>query len=167
MLQLASNPHRRVRRGGFTLLEMLVVGIIGVLVLEFLANGWRWYARQADATHVSTQLTRELKLAAESVAEDYGSALASRTVDGTTLQINIDAGVVDGIAQWTAPDTVLEYAVDGGKLMRRDLTADTELTIADHIAELSAEVVEGKLQVQLTAQYRQTEHELTLQLEGP
>src|SRR5688572_631705 len=139
------SPHsRHRRRGGFTLLEMLVVGIIGVLVLEFLANAWRWYARQADATHVSTQLTRELKLAAEAVAEDYGAALASRTVDGTTLQINIDAGVADGVAQWAAPDAVIEYAVDAGQLVRRDLTADTEFTIADHVNDLSAEVVDGK-----------------------
>jgi type II secretory pathway pseudopilin PulG len=153
-------------RAGFTLLELLVVGILGTLVLVFIANAWRWYSRSVQSLQVSTQLTRELKLASEAIAQDFGPAVAARTVDGSQLQIDSDDSLVDGVAQWGAPDLVIEYAVEGTRLIRRDLNAATQLTLADHIAELSAETIGGKLQVRLTARYRGMDQIVTLQLEG-
>ena len=155
----------RRRRAGFSLLELLVVGMLGVLVITFIGNAWRWFARSTSELHVSAQLARELKLAADAIAADFGPALAARTIDGTTLQINLD-GNADDIADWAAPDTVIEYALVGGKLLRRDLAAATEVPVA-HIAALEAQSAGTNLNVLLTAAFRDTDHELTLQLEGP
>src|SRR4051794_13873802 len=131
----------RRRRGGFTVLEMLVVGVLGVMVLGLIGNAWHWYAHSMQATEVSARLTNELKLATESIAQDYGPAIASRTLDGTTLQIDTDGAVVDGAAQWAAPDTVVEYAIQSNRLIRRDLTAGTEIAVADQISGLAAQIV--------------------------
>jgi Tfp pilus assembly protein FimT len=170
---ISSRPRVRAgagrieRRGAFTLLEMLVVGVLGVIVLGLVANAWRWYARSMHAAQVSAQLTNELKLAAEAIAQDYGPAVASRTVDGTTVQFDSDGAVADGAAQWAAPDSVVEYAVQSQRLVRRVLAAGTEMGVADHIGALAAQVVDGKLQVRLTATFRDAAQDVTLQLEGP
>src|SRR5438105_3613197 len=96
--------RKHFRPHGFTLLEMLVVGTMCTLMLLFIANASRWYSRSVQATQISTQLTRELKFAADTIAQDYGSAVAVRTVDGTTIELDSDGAVVDGVAQWAAPD---------------------------------------------------------------
>ena len=150
---------------GFTLLELLVVGILGVMVLLFVSHAWGWYARATLASQVSTQLTKELKLAAEAIAQDFGPSLAARTVDGTQVQIDTDADD-DGVAQWAAPDSVVEYLVQSNQLVRRDVISGTTLPMAAHISEVTAETVGGKFQVHLTASLRGTDQDLTLQLEG-
>ena len=164
----ASRPNlvmRTRRRAGFTLLEMLVVGLLGVIVLTFLGNAWRWYSRATATAHITAQLSRELKTAAEAIAEDFGRALAARTVDGDQLQFNLDTDG-DGVAAWAAPDTVIEYATTSQKkLVRRDLAATTELPMADNVSTLVAQVVAGKLQVQLVAEYRDDQADVTLELD--
>ena len=149
-------------RRGFTMLELLVVGIVGVIVLMGIANCWRWYSKSVHATQVSTQLTKELKLAADAFAADYGPALAARSLDGTTIQFDIDANA-DGIAQWSEPDLVIEYTVQGENLIRHDLNTDAEVPMAAHIQSLTAETVVGKLQAHLVAGFRaDDEHDITL-----
>jgi type II secretory pathway component PulJ len=151
-------------RAGFTLLELLVVGMLGVIVLGLVGNAGRWYGRSMHAANVDLQLSRELKIAAETIAADFGPALAARTVDGSQLQLNLDSGAEDGVAQWDAPDTVIEYVRQGTRLLRKDLAATTELTVAEYITAVEAEVVSGHLQVKLTAGFRGDEQDVTLEL---
>jgi prepilin-type N-terminal cleavage/methylation domain-containing protein len=158
---------RTTRRCGFTLLELLIVAMLGTLVIGFLGNAWRWYARSINDAHISAQLSRELKLAAEAIAQDYGPALAVRGVDGTSFQFDIDSSGGDSVAQWDAPDTVIEYIVQGGNLVRRNLADGTEVPMAGNITDLSAQDVEGHLNVHLVAGYRTTEQDLTLVFEDP
>ena len=164
MLSCRQNLASR-RRRGFSLLEMMVVGIVGVVMLGVIGNTWRWYLHSVHDIRVVTQLTREVKLAAEAIAQDFGPSLAARTVDGTQVQIDTDADD-DGVAQWAAPDSVVEYLVQSNQLVRRDVISGTTLPMAAHISEVTAETVGGKFQVHLTASLRGTDQDLTLQLEG-
>jgi hypothetical protein len=148
------------------LLELLIVGTLGTLVMVFITNAWIWYAKSSKSMHVSAELNRELKLAATAIAQDYGPALAARTTDGTQLQFDYDNNS-DGASQWTAPDNVVEYSLTGGKLIRHDDAAGTDVPLASSITAIAAEVVEGHLNVKLTATYRTTTQELTLQLRDP
>jgi type II secretory pathway pseudopilin PulG len=158
-----SRPHRAA---GFTLLELMVVGTVGIIVLMIISNTWRWYLRGTRDTQVVVQLTKELKMAADAMAGDYGPAIAARTTDGTSVEFNYDGGgTPDGSPQWGDPDTVVEYLVQSQKLVRRDVTSGAELPLADHIKSLDAQVVAGKLQVKLTAEFETEQHDLTLQFE--
>ena len=142
------------------------MGMIGVLVLTFLGNAWRWFARSSNELHAAVQLTRELKLASEAMASDFGPGIAARTVDGSQLQINLDTDG-DDTADWEAPDTVIEYVVANGKLLRRDLLAATEVPMAGQMTTFSVAAAGADLTVQLTAEHRSSTHTITLQLEGP
>jgi type II secretory pathway pseudopilin PulG len=162
------HESKQVRRGrgGFTLLELLVVGMLGTLVLAVIANVWRWYGYAATQQQIAVSLAQELKIASEAIAQDYGGALASRTLDGSTLQLDLDGGAKNGAADWESPDTVIEYSTAAGKLLRRDLMAETEAPIASHIETIEASAVNGHLEVKLTAKLRKTEEVLTLRLNG-
>jgi len=154
------------RRSGFTLLELLVVAMLGTLVITMTANVWRWYARSIKSMQVQAQLDRELKMAAQAIAADYGPAFSVRTTDGSDLQFDLDTDN-NSAAQLTTPDTVIAYALDNGKLVRRDLGAGTEIPMARNISALTVESIGGQLNVHLTASYRTTDQDLTLQLRDP
>jgi type II secretory pathway component PulJ len=159
-------PCSAHRRGGFTLLELLIVGALGTLIVLLISNAWVWYARTSKSMHVSAELSRELKIAAAAIAQDYGPALTVRTTDGTDVQFDYDSNS-DSAAQWTAPDLVVEYVLSNGNLLRRDLNAGTDIPLASGISAIVAEVVDGHLNVRLTATYRTTSQDLTLQLRDP
>ena len=157
---------RRHHRGGFTLLELLIVGTLGTIVIVSVTNGWIWYAKSSKSMHVSAELNRELKLAATAIAQDFGPALAARTTDGSDLQFNYDDNS-DGSAQWTTPDNVIAYSLTGGKLVRHDDAAGTDIPLASNITAINAELVAGHLNVTITATYRATQQQLNLQLRDP
>jgi type II secretory pathway pseudopilin PulG len=163
-----AHPQRRRRRHrGFTMLEMLVVGLVGVIIISLIANAWRWFGRSMTNLQSSAELTREMKLATDSIALDYGKAIASRWTASDTLQFDIDGPSADGVAQWESPDLVVEYVRQGEKLLRRDLGADTEISVADHVTAIDAATVDGKLQVSLILGRRNEREAITLQLDGP
>src|SRR5205809_2092036 len=128
--------RRRAARSGFTLLELLVVAMLGVLVITFISNAWRWYLHAVKEMQVSAHLNRELKLAADAIAQDFGPSFAARTPDGATLQFDFDDDS-NAAAQWAAPDTVVEYVVQSGKLVRRNLATGAEVPLASNISAVT------------------------------
>jgi type II secretory pathway component PulJ len=148
------------------LLELLVVAMLGAIVITFISNVWRWYARTANHVQVTAHLERELRLASDAIAADFGPSLSARTVDGTNVQFDFDTDA-NAAAQWDAPDTVVEYVVQANKLVRRDLVSGNEIPVAGNISDVTAEVVDGHLNVKLTASYRNEEEDITLQLQEP
>jgi prepilin-type N-terminal cleavage/methylation domain-containing protein len=166
MLSCRQNLASR-RRRGFSLLEMMVVGIVGVVLLGFIGNAWRWYTRGAHAVQVSTRLTKELKLAIEAMAADFGPSIAARTTDGGNVQFNIDGGAPDGVAQWASPDTIVEYAITSNRLIRHDLSTGQQIPMAEHITGIDAQVVSGVLVVTVTAGYGDEERSINVNFKEP
>jgi type II secretory pathway pseudopilin PulG len=158
--------HLRHARRGFTLMELLVVGMLGTMVLAMIANVWRWYGHSVAQQQTVTMLAQELKLASEAIAQDYGYALASRTTDGAQLEMDIDGPAQEGTADWGAPDTVILYAVVSGQLVRTDSLTGAEVPIAGHMDAMEMSTVSGHLEVKLTAKFRHDEQAITLRLTG-
>jgi len=129
------------------------------------ADVWRWYTRSISTMQIEASLDRELKMAAQAIAADYGPALSVRT-SGTDVEFDFDTDG-DSAAQWGSPDTVVEYSLTAGTLIRYDLAAGTQVPMASNITAITAEVVGGQLNVHLTASYRTTSQDLTLQLRDP
>ena len=148
------------------MLELLVVAMLGAILITFISNVWRWYARSSNRIQVTAHLERELRLAADAIAADFGPSIAARTVDGGQVQFDLDTDS-NAAAQWDAPDTVIEYVVQNGNLVRRDLASGNEVPMASNISDVTAEVDAGHLNVKLTASYRNEQEEVTLQLQEP
>jgi prepilin-type N-terminal cleavage/methylation domain-containing protein len=160
------NQLRRPRRAGFTLLELLVVAMLGAIVITFISNVWRWYGRSIHNMQVTAHLERELRLAADAIAQDFGSSIAARTTDGADVQFDYDSDA-NAAAQWDAPDTVVEYVVQANKLVRRNLATGDELALAANITDVTSELVAGHLNIKLTAAYRDEQEDITLDLADP
>lgn len=161
----ALTRHLRSRRG-FTLLELLVVGMIGTLVITMVGNAWAWYGRSIREQQLAVLLAQELKIAAEAIAQDYGPAVGSRTTGGNNIQLNLDSPGGNGSPDWAAPDTVIEYSITSENLIRRNVITGAELPVAAHIRRIEAATVSGHLQLTVTAGFRGMEHALTLHLTG-
>jgi len=161
------NARRAMRaRGGFTLMEMLIVGLLGTLVVTFMSNATRWYTHSMLDLHASAQLGSELKIATEAIAQDFGRSISAQTTDGSDLEFNYDTNG-DSTAQWAAPDTVIQYKVQGGVLLRRDLTAGTEIAMARHITALTVTGDSTQLNANLAAGFRDITQDLNLALPNP
>jgi len=143
----------------------MVVGLIGTLVVAFIGNATEWYVHSANAIHVESQLDKELRMAGQALAQDFGLSIAARTTDGTDVQFNLDDG--DDVAQWAAPDTVIEYVLQDSLLVRKDLAAGTEVPMATHVRDMQAVVDSGHLNVTCTTGHRDTEQTITFQLRDP
>src|SRR4051812_24902032 len=159
--------RRPTSRGGFTIVELMVVGIISMVLLMLITSAWRWFGHAATEARITIELARELKMAADSIAQDYGTALDARSADaGDSLQFDFDGGGLNGVADWASPDRIIQYKEDGGKLVRMDLSTNAQTVVAGHIQSFQIDAVAGKWQLTLQARIRGVDQNLTLQLEG-
>ena len=163
-MQRRANNLRKPNRRGFTLLELLVVGVLGILVVKLSTDAARWYVVSVHEINVSTQLNKQLKLASEAIAQDAGGMLAMRTSNGSDLEFDIDDG--DSTAQWTGPDTVVQYTINNGLLLRHDLLLDEQTVVAREITAFTTTANGAYLDVHIVAGYRGDQQDITLELRG-
>jgi len=159
--------HGRTRsRGGFTVLELLVVGVLGILVISLSTQASSWYVHAVHEINVAAQLNKQMKLAAEAIAQDSGAMLEMQTnSSGTDLEFDIDSG--DGTAQWGSPDTVIHYEISGGdQLVRTDLGTGIRTTVARNVTGLTVTVDGAYLDVHIVVGYRTDQQNVNLQLRG-
>ena len=142
----------------------MVVGVLGILVVALTTNATRWYVKSVHVINVSTQLNKQLKLASEAIAQDTGGMLAMRTTSGSDLEFDFDDG--DSTAQWASPDTVVQYTLSNGLLLRHDLLADEQTVVAREITAFSATANGSYLDVHIVAGYRDDQQDITLELRG-
>lgn len=160
-----SSAVHRSRAGGFTLLELMVVGLLGVMLITMMATMWSWLGVSVVQQQTGDQFSRELKMAADAIAQDFGSAVGARTLDTYTLQICHDGVEYNETADWASPDTVIEYGIANGRLIRTDTATNEELVIARHFDDFRIEDDNGVPVVTMRLLRRGIERELLLRLE--
>ncbi len=153
-----TSSRKWTRRGGFTLLEVTVVGFMTSLLASILATtSWSYYRNSA---HVAArcQLAQEAELAMTRLARDlaggnatHGRLVGIRQPQTGRLELCYDSlAEPDGFASWQTPDTAIAYQVaqDGQErnhLWRLDPSDpfEPELVAAHEVVSLDAYVVSG------------------------
>ena len=122
------------RAKGFTLLELLVVSILTTGLAIMTAQMWRHFSAQATDLSRRTGAAQELRLALESVSDDFGSVVwATPTTSGGLL--------IERRAPGGQTDVVIEYALRQGRLMRTDGATAVTVPVAENVSNFVADDV--------------------------
>ena len=172
-----SNVHRNHR--AFSLVEVLVVSALTTLLATTLASLWSGLGRPLVDALTRERISQDASLAAAALARDFGGSLTNTEdrlgglaegklvgrmqPDGSVLRLCFDGGVLpDGVAEWGDPDTVINYHVQDGNLIRWDEHAGTMFIVARNVQQLELEDLGTGVQIKLTFVYRNWTRTYTL-----
>jgi type II secretory pathway pseudopilin PulG len=126
---------------GFTLLELLVVSILTIIVGLITAQFWMWFSPSLNDLVGRWHLLREGRTATLILASDFGSAVGATPVGENRIILCKDAGDnPNGIADWAAPDVLVDYYLTGGTLVRND-SSGGEFAVADGVSGFTVESI--------------------------
>ncbi len=142
--------HRRA----FTLLEVTVVSGLTVFLAVLLSSAWSAIGRPASDLAGRGQIVQEMELAVTTLSRDLGGSsvnpsarLGDKSVGrwvgwtqpgNNQLWLCFDGGTEpNGQADWTDPDSVIVYHLDGDTLLRWDHNAGTTFAVARDLTDLA------------------------------
>lgn len=176
---MMNNSQPRTARPAFTLVEVMVVSGLMTILAMLLAAIWSGLGRPLLDSASRAQISQEANLAAAALARDFGGSLAGSDgrlgyqVNGklvgrmqpadSVLRLCFDGGnVVDGLAEWGAPDTVITYEVQDGNLVRWDESSGTLFTVARYVQQMQLTSQDNGVEIKLTFAYRNLTRTYTL-----
>jgi len=136
-------------RAAFTLVELLVVSILTMALTLVIAQVWRFLSVDMTDLMARSRVGQELRVATETLAEDFGPAVGVTCVTDQRVLICKDGGASpNGIADWADPDVTIEYYLGDAKLQRVDQSTGAELVIAEDVVTFSVtELAESILRI--------------------
>jgi type II secretory pathway component PulJ len=170
---------------GFTMLEVMLASGLMTLLVVLIGQVWSGLGGPSAAMVARCRVAQEARLALTSLCADLGGFLANsegrlgtqaaypfvgRLQPGQAeLWLCFDGGInPNGVADWGPPDTVIQYSVKAGQLIRWDQTAGTHFTVARNVDRLHVQDLGGgQVQLQLTFTYRQVTQSFTLIARNP
>ena len=103
---IALQQKRRSKKGGFTLVELIVVLVILAILAALLIPALTGYIDKAKQKNVLAE-TRQCVMAAQTLAdEDYAAGTSNKCTDAEILKL----------AELTSKGTVSDLKVSGGKV---------------------------------------------------
>lgn len=171
-------------RRGFTLVEALVVSGLMALLAYLLGQTWSGLGRPTADLAARGRVAHEARLASAALSRDLGGSLdstAGRTgqkalgkfvgrmqPNSSELWLCFDGGSSpNGVADWAAPDTVIVYQAQGGRLVRWDQSANTTFTVARYVDTLAVQDLGDRVRISLTFTYRGATRTYTLIARDP
>jgi len=159
------------QRRGFTLIEITVSSILLALLVVLMGKIWYGMLRPTSYMAARARLDEEAALAAAALARDLGgyySDPAGRLgtqnlykfvgrmqVSNKQLWLCYDAGnPPNGTADWTSPDIVIDYELDGTSLIRRNQSTNSTFVVAQYVQNLDFLNLGDRVQIQITFSYR-------------
>ena len=115
---IALQQKRRSKKGGFTLVELIVVLVILAILAALLIPALTGYIDKAKQKNVLAE-TRQVVMAAQTLAdEDYANGIADATGDKATCK----GTNILSLAELTGKGTVSDLKVSGGKVTKITFT---------------------------------------------
>lgn len=114
---IALQQKRRSKKGGFTLVELIVVLVILAILAALLIPALTGYIDKAKQKNVVAE-TRQVVMAAQTLAdEDYAKGIADAGTGATCTNANILK-----LAELTGKGTISDLTVSGGKVTKITFT---------------------------------------------
>lgn len=157
-------PMRLRRQTGFTLIEMMVVTATMAFLSMLIAGIWSGLVRSSTDSMAQARLVSAAQFALESFRRDLAGSLPEAqngskseglmvgnlvTAD-TRLLLCFDGEPVNEIADWAAPDTVIEYELQVDQLVRTNQMSGIAFVVADNVRNLSLTQLASGLKIELT-----------------
>lgn len=115
---IALQQKRRSKKGGFTLVELIVVLVILAILAALLIPALTGYIDKAKQKRTVAE-TRQVVMAAQTLAdEDYANGIADATGDKATCK----GTNILSLAELTGKGTVSDLKVSGGKVTKITFT---------------------------------------------
>ncbi|MHC4398922.1 MAG: hypothetical protein ACYTG0_04505 [Planctomycetota bacterium] len=168
------------RRGGFTVVEVMLVSVLMGFLAVLVSSAWSGLGRSAADAGRRCRVVQEANLAAAALARDLGGVLPGeatgpkehgrlvgrQAVAGPELQLCFD-GNDDGQPDWAAPDTVVAYRVVADRLIRENVQTGSVFTVADHVDQLQLTELGDRINVALTFSFRDITRTYTIVAKDP
>ena len=115
---IALQQKRRSKKGGFTLVHLIVVLVILAILAALLIPALTGYIDKAKQKRIVAE-TRQVVMAAQTLAdEDYANGIADATGDKATCK----GTNILSLAELTGKGTVSDLKVSGGKVTKITFT---------------------------------------------
>lgn len=146
-----------------------------------VANFWCSFSQAASENLADIAIAAEARLAHETFRRDFSGCLpgvntGTRTLgrcvgrlrpQGDYLMLCFDGSPVNQIADWNSPDTVVEYTLENGQLLRSDNQSDTVLVVADGVMEFTVTEHSDGLTLELTLERQDLSRTYTWRTQDP
>jgi hypothetical protein len=157
------------------MLEVTLVAALMSFLVILISGIWTGMGRAIADVAADARITQEARLALESFSRDLAGSLpgqttgtkgqsrmVGRSIAGTSqLSLCFD-GDADGVADWSAPDVVVSYQVEAGRLVRRIQQPLSEFAVADCVDAMEISDLGDGVQVDLTFRYRDVTETYTI-----
>lgn len=171
----------RCRPNGFTVVEVAVVGMLMSLLVLLISGAWTGPGRSSADAIVRCRVLQEANLAIESLTRDFGGSLPEQiqgekqsgrfvgrvVVDNSRLRLCFDGQPVNAKADWGAPDTVIVYQVQEGRLVRSNQQTATAFVTADNVDQMQLTEQADGVTIELTFNYRDLTRTYTIVAKDP
>lgn len=171
-------------RTGLTLVEVAIVGGLMAFLAVLLSHTWSGLGKPTAELAARSRVTQEARLAVASLGRDLGGFLPApegrlgeaglyRLVGrlqpgGTQLWLCYDGGSTpNGLPDWAAPDRVVVYEVQSGKLVRWDQANGTTFVVARYVEDFRLENLGDCVRITLSFRFRTVARTFTLVARAP
>ena len=145
MNRTALTLQQRTKKG-FTILELLVVSVLMLMVVMITNQFWAWFSPCVMDIIARGHTLREARMAMRSLADDFGAAVGAAPIGSDRLVLCKDGGdFPNGLADWAAPDALVDYFIMDNSLYRSDISAGVEFVVADSVSNFTIEQISPTL----------------------
>lgn len=169
------------RRLAFSLVETNIAALLGGLLLMMISGVWTGIGRSIVDSIAQGRVVGEATMALEALRRDVsgglpedpsgglslGQRIGQLNVAGSELHFCYEGAPENGTADWATPDTVIEYRVSGGKLLRDNIASGVSLVVANGVSQFSVSDVANGVQVELTLEQRDFSRTYTMVIPNP
>lgn len=175
------NPLNYKHRRAFSLVEVIIAGLLSTFLMLMVSGMWFNLSRAMSENVADSSLSTEARFALETLSRDLGGYLPGDTTGekaqgqlvgqiiagADRLLLCYDGAPANSTADWTSPDVVVEYTLNGDQLERTNNESGTLLIVARDVSGFVLTDLGSSIRIELTLERRDMVRTYTLIAQDP